>query len=87
MLLSATPWPSSTPDDKLNQIMDHVLTLGGEVKSLRADNVALRADNVALSKKVTSQGDAIERLKSRVHTIEGENQELRQAIDGVGALI
>jgi len=83
MLLSAPPWPSST-DAKLDQIMGHVLTLGREVDTLRADNVAL-------DKKVISQGEAIERLKdtnttiqSRVHTIEEENEDLRQAVDGVG---
>jgi hypothetical protein len=99
--LSAS-WPSSTSDGKLSstsdgkldQVLRLVSSLGREVDTLKADNVALRADNVALDKKVISQGEAIERLKdtnttiqSRVHAIEVENEDLRQAVDGVGAFI
>jgi hypothetical protein len=84
--LSAS-WPSSTSDGKLDQVLRLVSSLGREVDTLKADIVGL-------DKKVIFQGEAIEWLKdtnttiqSQVHTIEVENEDLRQAVDGVGAFI
>ena len=45
----------------------------------------LNREVVALNQKVASQDGVIGRLKAQVNAVEEENQDLREAVDGVGA--
>jgi len=77
LLILAPPWPpSTTEDDKLSQILEHIKKLDrkvnvqdGVIAQLKDDNAALKVDNAA--------------LKVRVGILEEDNQVLREAIDGV----
>jgi sulfur transfer complex TusBCD TusB component (DsrH family) len=98
ILILAPPWPpSSTEDDKLSQILEHIKKLDrkvnvqdGVIAHLKADNAAIKADNATLPRKVIVQDGVIARLKDdnaalkvRVGILEEDNQVLREAIDGV----
>jgi len=86
ILILAPPWPpSSTEDDKLSQILEHIKKLDrkvnvqdGVIAHLKADNAALKADSAALKADNTA-------LKVRVGILEEDNQVLREAIDGVSS--
>ena len=60
---------STTPSDKLDQLLHIVNKLQVEIGELRADNAVLKADNTT--------------LKQRVGVLEEETQELREAVNGV----
>jgi septal ring factor EnvC (AmiA/AmiB activator) len=77
VLILAPPWqPSTTEDDKLSQILEHIKKLDrkvnvqdGVIARLEDDNATLKDDSAA--------------LKVRVGILEEDNQVLREAIDGV----
>jgi len=84
------PWtPSTSQDEKMDQVVQLVKSLKLKVDTLEADNVAIRADNVAirannvvLEEKVNTQGNTIDRLRSRVADLEDQNQILQEAVTG-----
>jgi len=91
VLILAPPWsPSTTEDDKLSQILEHIKKLDRKVNI--QDGVI-----AALHRKVNVQDGVIVRLeddnatlkddntalKVRVGILEEDNQVLREAIDGV----
>jgi septal ring factor EnvC (AmiA/AmiB activator) len=78
LLILAPPWPpSTTEDDKLAQILEHIKKLDRKVNvqdgviaqlkddnaTLKADNAALKDDNAALHRKVNVQDGVIAQLK------------------------
>jgi septal ring factor EnvC (AmiA/AmiB activator) len=84
VLILAPPWPPSTSeDDKLSQILEHIKKLDRKVNvqddviaRLKDDNAALKDDNAAFKADNAA-------LKVRVGILEDDNQVLREAIDGV----
>jgi len=93
ILILAPPWPpSSTEDDKLSQILEHIKKLDrkvnvqdGVIAHLKADNAALKADNAALKADSAALKADNTALKVRVGILEEDNQVLREAIDGVSS--
>jgi septal ring factor EnvC (AmiA/AmiB activator) len=100
LLILAPPWPpSTTEDDKLSQILEHIKKLDrkvnvqdGVIAQLKDDNTTLKNDNAALHRKVNVQDDVTAQLKNDnaalkvlMGILEEDNQVLREAIDGVSA--
>ena len=90
-LILAPPWPpSTTEDDKLSQILEHIKKLDRKVNVQDGVIAQLKDDNAALDRKVNVQDDVIAQLnadnaalKVRVGILEEDNQVLREAVDGV----
>jgi septal ring factor EnvC (AmiA/AmiB activator) len=84
LVVLAPPWlPSTTEDDKLSQILEHIKKLDrkvnvqdGVIAQLKDDNKTLKDDNTTLKNDNAA-------LKVRVGILEEDNQDLREAIDGV----
>ena len=85
VLILAPPWPpSSTEDDKLSQILEHIKKLDrkvnvqdGVIAHLKADNAALKANNAALKANSAALKADNTALKVRVGILEEDNQVLR----------
>ena len=98
LLILAPPWPpSTTEDDKLSQILEHIKKLDRKVNVQDGVIAQLKDDNAALHRKVNVQDGIIAQLKDdnttlknnnatlkvRVGILEDDNQVFWEAIDGV----
>jgi septal ring factor EnvC (AmiA/AmiB activator) len=85
LLILAPPWPpSTTEDDKLSQILEHIKKLDrkvnvqdGVIAQLKDDNAALKADNTALHRKVNVQDGVIAQLKNDNTALKADNAALK----------
>ena len=79
-----TAWPpSTTENDKLSQILEHIKKLDRKVTQLKDDNAALDRKVKVQDGIIMQLQDKNAALKVRVGILEEDNQVLREAIDSV----
>jgi hypothetical protein len=79
-----TAWPpSTTENDKLSQILEHIKKLDQKVTQLKDDNAALDQKVNVQNGIIAQLQDKNAALKVWVGILEEDNQVLQEAIDGV----
>ena len=78
LLILAPPWPpSTTEDDKLSQILEHIKKLDRKVNVQDGVIAQLKDDNAALHRKVKVQDGVIAQLKDDNAALKADNAALK----------